>query len=146
MPESRIKLKELASQIGKDPKDLLPAAQKLGSSIKSVQGSVSEEEAQRLRQQFAAPQEDARAQGEGVKVRRRHAREEAPARAAAVVATPEAPAAPTPAPAAPAAPAPAPPAAVETFGACTTLCQSLSPSDGATFCRLSGVSFSDIYK
>ena len=98
MPESRIKLKELASQIGKDPKDLLPAAQKLGSSIKSVQGSVSEEEAQRLRQQFAAPQEDARAQGEGVKVRRRHAREEAPARAAAVVATSEAPAAPTPAP------------------------------------------------
>lgn len=113
MPESRIKLKELASQIGKDPKDLLPAAQKLGSSIKSVQGSVSEEEAQRLRQQFAAPQEDARAQGEGVKVRRRHAREEAPARAATVVVTPEAPAAPTPAPVAPAAPAPEAPAAVE---------------------------------
>ena len=55
MPESRIKLKELASQIGKDPKDLLPAAQKLGSSIKSVQGSVSEEEAQRLRQQLNDP-------------------------------------------------------------------------------------------
>ena len=109
MPESRIKLKELASQIGKDPKDLLPAAQKLGSSIKSVQGSVSEEEAQRLRQQFAAPQEDARAQGEGVKVRRRHTREEAPARAATVIATPEAPAAP----AAPAASAPEAPAVVE---------------------------------
>ena len=105
MPESRIKLKELASQIGKDPKELLPAAQKLGSSIKSVQGSVSEEEAQRLRQQFATPQEDARSQGEGVKVRRRHARgEDAPR--AAVVEAPEAPAAS--APAASAAPAPAP--------------------------------------
>ncbi len=113
MPESRIKLKELASQIGKDPKDLLPAAQKLGSSIKSVQGSVSEEEAQRLRQQFAAPQEDARAQGEGVKVRRRHTREEAPARAAAVITTPEAPAAPAAAPVAPVAPAPEAPAAAE---------------------------------
>ena len=111
MPESRIKLKELASQIGKDPKDLLPAAQKLGSSIKSVQGSVSEEEAQRLRQQFAAPQEDARAQGEGVKVRRRHAREEAPARAAGVAAAPEASAAPASAPETPAAPAPEAPAA-----------------------------------
>ncbi|WP_165078656.1 translation initiation factor IF-2 [Desulfovibrio sp. ZJ209] len=94
MAEIKIKVKDLASELGVPTRDMLPALRELGVSAKSMAGSVDEEEAGRLRAHFAARKEstvERTTVQPNVIVRRR--RKEAPA--------PEAPAAPPAAEAAP---------------------------------------------
>lgn len=107
MAEIKIKVKDLASELGVPTRDMLPALRELGVSAKSMAGSVDEEEAARLRAHFAARKEstvERTTVQPNVIVRRR--RKEAPAPEA-----PEAPAAEKAAPEAETAPAKAPEAA-----------------------------------
>lgn len=73
MSEERIKVKELGTELSRDPKDVLRAAQDFGMSVKTLQGSVSLEEAGRLRDHFASVKraEEARTSKPSVIVRRR---------------------------------------------------------------------------
>lgn len=101
MAEIKIKVKDLASELGVPTRDMLPALRELGVSAKSMAGSVDEEEAGRLRAHFAARKEstvERTTVQPNVIVRRR--RKEAPAPEA-----PEAPAAEKAAPEAAGAPA-----------------------------------------
>ncbi|MBQ9407733.1 MAG: translation initiation factor IF-2 [Desulfovibrio sp.] len=54
MSEDRIKIKDLGVDLSLDPKDVLRAAQSMGMTAKTPQGSVSLAEATRLREHFAA--------------------------------------------------------------------------------------------
>ena len=101
MAEIKIKVKDLANELGVPTRDMLPALRELGVSAKSMAGSVDEEEAARLRAHFASRKEstvERTTVQPNVIVRRR--RKEAPA--------PEAPQAPAAEKAAPEAEAAAP--------------------------------------
>ncbi len=52
MSEDRIKIKELGSDLSQDPKEVLRVAQSFGLPVKTTQGSVTLEEASRLREHF----------------------------------------------------------------------------------------------
>ncbi|MDE5879446.1 MAG: translation initiation factor IF-2 N-terminal domain-containing protein, partial [Desulfovibrio sp.] len=107
MAEIKIKVKDLASELGVPTRDMLPALRELGVSAKSMAGSVDEEEAARLRAHFAARKEstvERTTVQPNVIVRRR--RKEAPA-PEVPTATPDAETAPEKAPVE--APAPAAP-------------------------------------
>lgn len=53
MSDDKIKIKDLGGDISQDPKDILRVARELGLSVKSATGSVTSEEATRLRDYFA---------------------------------------------------------------------------------------------
>ena len=53
MSDDKIKIKDLSGDISQDPKDILRVARELGLSVKSATGSVTSEEATRLRDYFA---------------------------------------------------------------------------------------------
>lgn len=49
MTEARIKLKDMAAELGAQPKDVLRASREIGLPVKSMAGSLSQDEATRLR-------------------------------------------------------------------------------------------------
>ncbi|QTO40538.1 translation initiation factor IF-2 [Desulfovibrio desulfuricans] len=53
MSDDKIKIKDLGGNISQDPKDILRVARELGLPVKSATGSVTSEEATRLRDYFA---------------------------------------------------------------------------------------------
>ncbi|KAF5086657.1 Elongation factor 4 [anaerobic digester metagenome] len=53
MSDDKIKIKDLGGDISQDPKDILRVARELGLPVKSATGSVTSEEATRLRDYFA---------------------------------------------------------------------------------------------
>ena len=53
MTEDKIKIKDLGGDISQDPKEMLRVARELGMAVKSASGSVTAEEATRLREYFA---------------------------------------------------------------------------------------------
>ncbi len=53
MSDDKIKIKDLSGEISQDSKDILRVARELGLSVKSATGSVTSEEATRLRDHFA---------------------------------------------------------------------------------------------
>ena len=120
MAEIKIKVKDLASELGVPTRDMLPALRELGVSAKSMAGSVDEEEAARLRAHFASRKEstvERTTVQPNVIVRRRRKEApapEAPQAPAAEQAAPEAEAAPAEGPKTEAAPAAAKPEAPET--------------------------------
>ncbi|MBO4301651.1 MAG: translation initiation factor IF-2 [Desulfovibrio sp.] len=73
MSEDKIKIKELGAELSLEPRDVLQAAQNLGMPVKTAQGSVTLEEATRLREHFAMSKQakDDRASRPSVIVRRR---------------------------------------------------------------------------
>ncbi len=73
MSEDRIKIKELGSDLSQDPKEVLRVAQSFGLPVKTTQGSVTLEEASRLREHFMMLKqaEEDRASHPRVIVRRR---------------------------------------------------------------------------
>ncbi|WP_297669260.1 translation initiation factor IF-2 [uncultured Desulfovibrio sp.] len=73
MSEDRIKIKELGGEIAQEPKEVLRVAQSFGMPVKTVMGSVTLEEASRLREHFTALKqaEEDRASHPSVIVRRR---------------------------------------------------------------------------
>ncbi len=92
MSDDKIKIKDLCGDISQDSKDVLRAARELGLPVKSVTGSVTSEEATRLRDYFAEQKQvDAERTGSHPSVIVRRRRKDSPQEAESVA--PEAPAA-----------------------------------------------------
>ena len=75
MSDGRIKLKALGEEISRDPKEILALAREMGMAVKAVTGSVSLEEAARLRNRFA---EEKRAETQPSVIVRRRRKETPP--------------------------------------------------------------------
>ena len=106
MPEEKIKIKDLAGELDVQSKDMLRALRELGLPAKSTAGSVSVEDAARLRGHFAGQKQGGVERTEvhpNVIVRRR--RKDAEAAPAPEAKAPEAEAAPSARPEAESAPA-----------------------------------------
>ena len=93
MSDDKIKIKDLCGDISQDSKDVLRAARELGLPVKSATGSVTSEEATRLRDYFAEQKQvDAERTGSHPSVIVRRRRKDSPQEAESAVQ--EAPVAP----------------------------------------------------
>ena len=86
MSDDKIKIKDLCENISQDPKDVLRAARELGLPVKSASGSVTSEEATRLREHFAEQKQvDAERTGSHPSVIVRRRRKDSPQEAESAV-------------------------------------------------------------
>ena len=86
MSDDKIKIKDLCGDISQDSKDVLRAARELGLPVKSATGSVTSEEATRLRDYFAEQKQvDAERTGSHPSVIVRRRRKDSPQEAESAV-------------------------------------------------------------
>ena len=86
MSDDKIKIKDLCENISQDSKDVLRAARELGLPVKSTTGSVTSEEATRLRDYFAEQKQvDAERTGSHPSVIVRRRRKDSPQEAESAV-------------------------------------------------------------
>ncbi len=86
MSDDKIKIKDLCGNISQDSKDVLRAARELGLPVKSATGSVTSEEATRLRDYFAEQKQvDAERTGSHPSVIVRRRRKDSPQEAESAV-------------------------------------------------------------
>ena len=86
MSDDKIKIKDLSGDISQDSKDVLRAARELGLTVKSATGSVTSEEATRLRDYFAEQKQvDAERTGSHPSVIVRRRRKDSPQEAGSAV-------------------------------------------------------------